>query len=152
MEDTGNYIPQSRESQAAAVVGDAMFIFGGRSKEGQNLGDLACVVFRLGCWFEFVITPFLMNNNPRDLRGSPSPPSRSGHQMSVNGNDIYMVGGDPSDGADMSVMYTLEAGSMFEPVELFLSPESRLEWENRISRGPSGGQKRASQRQALDKS
>ena len=35
------YLPVAREGHAATVVGDVVYIFGGRDVNGQDLGDLA---------------------------------------------------------------------------------------------------------------
>lgn len=35
------YIPSPREYHAAAIVGNVIYVFGGRGVDGQDLGDLA---------------------------------------------------------------------------------------------------------------
>jgi N-acetylneuraminic acid mutarotase len=39
--DCIGYIPVAREGHSAAIVNDTMYIFGGRTQEGIDLGDLA---------------------------------------------------------------------------------------------------------------
>ena len=76
-------IPQAREYHAAAVVDGVMYIFGGRNEERQDLGDL--VAFRIATrrWYRF-----------ENMGSSPSP--RSGHQMCVHNEKIFVVGGRPT--------------------------------------------------------
>ena len=40
-QDCIGFIPAPREGHSAALVGDVMYIFGGRTEEGTDLGDLA---------------------------------------------------------------------------------------------------------------
>lgn len=42
------FIPSAREGHAAAVVGNVIYIFGGRGVDGQDLGDLAA--FKISSW------------------------------------------------------------------------------------------------------
>lgn len=37
----GGYIPSPREGHSAALVGDIVYIFGGRGVDGANIGELA---------------------------------------------------------------------------------------------------------------
>lgn len=39
--DCIGYLPVAREGHAAALVGDVVYVFGGRDVKGQDLGDLA---------------------------------------------------------------------------------------------------------------
>ena len=80
-------IPESRAGHAAAVVDGVIYVFGGRSKEGHDLGDLAAFVIASQRWYTF-----------QDMGLSPSP--RSGHRMCVCEEKIFLVGGEPSDAAD----------------------------------------------------
>ncbi len=79
MECTGN-IPQSRSGHAAAVVDGIMYVFGGRSQEGRDLGDLAGFKIVSSHWYTF-----------QDMGPSPSP--RRGQRMCVHDKKIFVVGG-----------------------------------------------------------
>lgn len=105
------YIPQSRQGHAAAVIDGVMYIFGGRSKEGDDLGDLSAFVIASCCWYTF-----------EDMGPSPSP--RSGHSMCVYNDKIFVFGGEPSDGAKMkdleireelTLIYTLDTSKIKIP-------------------------------------
>ena len=78
--DCTGEIPEARENHAAAVVDGVMYIFGGRNGRNQDLGDL--VAFRIATrhWYRF-----------ENMGSSPSP--RSGHQMCVHNEKIFVVGG-----------------------------------------------------------
>lgn len=80
-------IPLSRAGHAAAVIDGVMYIFGGRSEEGHDLGDLAAFVIASRRWYSI-----------QEMDPSPSP--RSGHQMCVCEEKIFLVGGEPSAGAN----------------------------------------------------
>lgn len=81
--DCIGYIPSPREGHAAAMVGDVMYIFGGRDSEGLDLGDLAAFRISTKRWYTF-----------QNMGPSPSP--RSGHSMSTHNGKIYVLGGEPS--------------------------------------------------------
>ena len=65
------------------MVGDVMYIFGGRDSEGLDLGDLAAFRISTKRWYTF-----------QNMGPSPSP--RSGHSMSTHNGKIYVLGGEPS--------------------------------------------------------
>ena len=100
------YIPSPREGHAAALVGDVMYIFGGRTEEGTDLGDLAA--FRIGSrrWYTF-----------QNMGPSPSP--RSGHSMTTVGKQIVVLAGEPSsaprDPVELSYAYFLDTGKIKYP-------------------------------------
>lgn len=81
--DCIGYIPSPREGHAAAMVGDVMYIFGGRDSEGLDLGDLAAFRISTKRWYTF-----------QNMGPSPSP--RSGHSMTTHNGKIYVLGGEPS--------------------------------------------------------
>lgn len=78
------YIPAAREGHAAALVGDVMYLFGGRTGSGIDLGDLAAFKISSRRWYTF-----------QNMGIPPSP--RAGHSM-VNSpsGDILIIGGRPS--------------------------------------------------------
>ena len=96
-----SYVPDGRESHAAAVFDGVMFIFGGRNKEGRDLGDLHLYNFAKRRWWCY---------HPTVDREAIIPSARSGHQMAVNwfSDKIYMFGGEPYDREDLAVMYILD--------------------------------------------
>ena len=65
-------IPARREGHAAAMIGDVMYIFGGRASTGILIGDLAAFKITTQRWFNF-----------QDIGSSPSP--RWGHSMITHG-------------------------------------------------------------------
>ena len=77
--DCIGYIPVAREGHAAALVDDVMYVFGGRTEEGADLGDLAA--FRIGSrrWYTFT-------------KMGPSPSPRSGHSMTTVNKQIVVIG------------------------------------------------------------
>ena len=101
-EETIGYIPISREGHSAAVVDDKMYIFGGRDQVGNDLGDLSCYSIEQKRWYTF-----------KNMGPAPSP--RSGHRMVMFGDQIYVVGGEPSSAnpstqqrEELSMVYCLD--------------------------------------------
>ena len=82
-QDCIGYIPQPREGHSAALVNDVMYVFGGRSLEGTDLGDLAAFRISSRRWYTF-----------QNMGPSPSP--RSGHSMTAFDKQIVIIGGEPS--------------------------------------------------------
>jgi len=76
-------MPSPREGHAAALIDDAMYVFGGRGVEGTDLDDLTVFKLLTQRWFK------LMNMGPR-------PSGRSGHAMALNGSRVFVLGGEPS--------------------------------------------------------
>lgn len=97
--DCIGYIPESREGHSAALVNDVMYIFGGRTEEGTDLGDLAAFRITSRRWYTF-----------QNMGPSPSP--RSGHSMTAFGNQIVVLAGEPSsaprDPGELSLVYILD--------------------------------------------
>lgn len=83
-----------------------MYIFGGRTEEGTDLGDLAA--FRITCrrWYTF-----------QNMGPSPSP--RSGHSMTAFGKQIVVLAGEPSsaprDAGELSLVYVLNTDKIRYP-------------------------------------
>lgn len=95
-----------REGHAAALVDDVMYIFGGRTEEGADLGDLAAFRISSRRWYTF-----------QNMGPSPSP--RSGHTMTTVGKMVVVVGGEPSQAAppvnDLSMIYMLDTTKIRYP-------------------------------------
>ena len=104
--DCIGYIPAPREGHSAALVADVMYIFGGRTEEGTDLGDLAAFRITSRRWYTF-----------QNMGPSPSP--RSGHSMTAHGKQIIVLGGEPSsaprDAAELSMGYILDTGKIRYP-------------------------------------
>ena len=100
------YIPSPREGHAASLVGDVMYIFGGRTEEGNDLGDLAAFRISSRRWYTF-----------QNMGPSPSP--RSGHSMTTVGKSIVILAGEPSsaprDPVELSYAYFLDTGKIRYP-------------------------------------
>ncbi|KAG9714784.1 hypothetical protein KCU59_g20146, partial [Aureobasidium melanogenum] len=121
------YIPVAREGHAAALVGDVMYVFGGRTEEGNDLGDLAAFRITTRRWYTF-----------QNMGPSPSP--RSGHSMTAFGKHIIVTGGEPSsaprDAAELSLAYYLDTSKIRYPND----SQSQMPADQRIQghRRPSG--------------
>lgn len=102
------FIPTPREGHAAALVGDVMYIFGGRTDEGVDLGDLAAFRISTRRWYSF-----------QNMGPAPSP--RSGHSMTAFGKQIIVMAGEPSsaprDPVELSMAYVLDTAKIRYPVE-----------------------------------
>lgn len=106
MLDCIGYIPAPREGHSAALVKDVMYIFGGRTEHGDDLGDLAAFRISLRRWYTF-----------QNMGPSPSP--RSGHSMTAFGQQIVVLAGEPSaaprDPAELSMAYILDTAKIRYP-------------------------------------
>jgi hypothetical protein len=104
--DCIGFIPSRREGHAAALVNDVMYIFGGRSSEGTDLGDLAAFRISSRRWYTF-----------QNMGPSPSP--RSGHTMSTVNTKIIVLGGEPSVPArsqeELQLVYVLDTAKIRYP-------------------------------------
>ncbi|CAI4211031.1 unnamed protein product [Parascedosporium putredinis] len=104
--DCIGYIPVPREGHAAAIVDDVMYIFGGRTEDGTDLGDLAAFRISSRRWYTF-----------QNMGPSPSP--RSGHSMTAVAKSVVVVGGEPSSPAgsssDLAVVYVLDTTKIRYP-------------------------------------
>lgn len=83
--ECAGFIPAPCEGHSATIVGDTMYIFGGRSSEGKDLGTLSALKIPARKWFSF-----------QNMGPGPSP--RSGHTMTAFANDkILVMGGESPD-------------------------------------------------------
>ncbi|KAJ8101360.1 hypothetical protein POJ06DRAFT_251290 [Lipomyces tetrasporus] len=100
------YFPKPCEGHKAAIVGDVMYIFGGRSLEGTNQRNLASLKLTTNRWYTF-----------QNMGPAPSP--RSGHTMSVFGSKIFTLGGQPAPGIqeDYSLAYVLDTARIRYPAD-----------------------------------
>ena len=106
--DCIGYIPCPREGHAAALVGDVMYIFGGRTEEGIDLGDLAAFRITSSRWYTF-----------ENMGPSPSP--RSEHSMAVHGKEVTVLAGEPStpvsEVQDLDLVYVLDTSKIRYPAD-----------------------------------
>lgn len=83
-----------------------MYVFGGRTEEGVDLGDLAAFRISTRRWYSF-----------QNMGPSPSP--RSGHSMTAFGKQIIVLAGEPSssprDPAELSMVYVLDTAKIRYP-------------------------------------
>ena len=104
--DCIGYIPAPREGHSSALVGDVMYVFGGRTEEGTDLGDLAAFRITSRRWYTF-----------QNMGPSPSP--RSGHSMTAFGKQIVVLAGEPSsaprDVGELSLVYVLNTDKIRYP-------------------------------------
>ena len=104
--DCIGYIPAPREGHSAALVNDVMYIFGGRTEEGTDLGDLAAFRISSRRWYTF-------------QNMGPSPSARSGHSMTAFGRQIIVLAGEPSssprDTLELSMVYILDTAKIRYP-------------------------------------
>ena len=132
-EDCIGYIPAPREGHAAALVGDVMYIFGGRTEDGTDLGDLAAFRITSKRWYTF-----------QNMGPSPSP--RSGHSMTAYGKQIVVLAGEPSsaprDPAELSMVYVLDTGKIRYPNDQ--SPASTSDRQAVGQRRPSASDSKSS--------
>ncbi|KAI1505018.1 hypothetical protein F5X99DRAFT_334309 [Biscogniauxia marginata] len=132
--DCIGYIPVPREGHAAALVDDVMYVFGGRTEEGADLGDLAAFRISSRRWYTF-----------QNMGPSPSP--RSGHSMTAVGKSIVVVGGEPSSATsqvnDLSLVYVLDTAKIRYPNDAQIQSSSqkvphgrRPSGETAVANGP----------------
>lgn len=118
-----------------------MYIFGGRTEEGADLGDLAAFRLTSRRWYTF-----------QNMGPSPSP--RSGHSMTAFGNQIIVLAGEPSsapqDADELSLAYILDTSKIRYPNDQQIAPGERLgNGRPSIDRGPIFQSKGAIPREGL---
>lgn len=103
-----------------------MYIFGGRTEEGTDLGDLAAFRIWQRRWFTF-----------QNMGPLPSP--RSGHSMTTDGSKIYVLGGEPilankeRDGDELSRMFTLDTSKLRFPDAIDAVEEEQADLSQSLS-------------------
>lgn len=109
-----------------------MYIFGGRTEEGNDLGDLAAFRISTRRWYTF-----------QNMGPSPSP--RSGHSMTTVGKQIVVLAGEPSsaprDPVELSYAYFLDTGKIRYPPDSTAQQQQSQQQSQPInaqSRRPSG--------------
>ncbi|KAI5283580.1 Negative regulator of mitotic exit, partial [Ascosphaera aggregata] len=98
--------PTPREGHAAAMVGDIMYVFGGRNSALEDLDDLVAFRCTQRRWYTF-------------QKMGPAPSPRSGHAMAVVGRWIIVIGGEPNgderEEDELSLVYVLDTGKIRYP-------------------------------------
>jgi Galactose oxidase, central domain len=134
--DCIGYIPAAREGHAAALVGDVMYIFGGRTEEGADLGDLAAFRISSRRWYTF-----------QNMGPAPSP--RSGHTMTACQQQIIVLGGEPStpprDPSELNLVYVLDTSKIRYPNDMPKGQQSQVVDRVAGNRRPSQGERSLSQ-------
>ncbi|EME87039.1 uncharacterized protein MYCFIDRAFT_104319, partial [Pseudocercospora fijiensis CIRAD86] len=139
--DCIGYIPSPREGHAAALVGDVMYIFGGRNEEGNDLGDLAAFRISSRRWYTF-----------QNMGPSPSP--RSGHSMTTVGKQIVVLAGEPSsaprDPVELGLAYFLDTSKIrYPPDSTQTPPNERVQQARHPSNDRAGSRGRGPPRAEL---
>lgn len=97
-------VPSPRESHAAVMVDDMMFIFGGRGPNASDLQEgVRALKISTQLWFTFSI-----------LLG-PEPHARAGHALAAAGSTVYVLGGGDAGAADPNVIDILETRNLKFP-------------------------------------
>lgn len=129
--DCIGYIPAPREGHAAALVDDVMYVFGGRTEEGTDLGDLAAFRISSRRWYTF-----------QNMGPSPSP--RSGHSMTTVGKSIVVLGGEPSSAttsvSDLGLLYVLDTSKIRYPNDAQQAAQQGAQQRIHGTRRPSAGE------------
>jgi chromosome segregation ATPase len=116
----------AREGHSAALVNDTMYIFGGRTQEGVDLGDLAAFRITSRRWYMF-----------QNMGHSPS--ARSGHSMTAFGKHIVVMAGEPSssvsDRNELSMAYILDTSKIRYPPNEGAPPQQALNAPRKLSAG-----------------
>lgn len=115
-----------------------MYIFGGRTEDGTDLGDLAAFRITSRRWYTF-----------QNMGPSPSP--RSGHSMTAVSKSVVVVGGEPSSPAgtssDLAVVYVLDTTKIRYPSDSQAN-SMRAQQGRRPSAGEQGVGRQQSSRDA----
>ena len=108
-----------------------MYIFGGRTQDGNDLGDLAAFRITSRRWYTF-----------QNMGPSPSP--RSGHSMTAYNHQIVVLAGEPSsaprDPSELGLIYVLDTAKIRYPND------------QQIQQTPAGERVPGSRRPSGDKS
>lgn len=108
-----------------------MYIFGGRTQDGVDLGDLAAFRISSRRWYMF-----------QNMGHSPS--ARSGHSMTAFGKHVVVLAGEPSssvsDRNELSMSYILDTSKIRYPPNESALPQQAQQAQN-APRKLSGGDK-----------
>lgn len=95
-----------------------MYIFGGRTEEGLDLGDLAAFRISSKRWYTF-----------QNMGPSPSP--RSGHSMTAHNKQVVVLAGEPSTAAreagDLGIVYVLDTSKIRYPNDQAAQPPANAD-------------------------
>lgn len=100
------FVPEPCEGHAATIVGDIMYVLGGRSSESKDLGLLSALIIPSQKWFNF-------------QNMGPGPTPRSGHSMTAFDVDkIIVMGGESpkvSENEIINKVYVLDTSKINYP-------------------------------------
>uniref|UniRef100_A0A060T8I2 ARAD1C37268p n=1 Tax=Blastobotrys adeninivorans TaxID=409370 RepID=A0A060T8I2_BLAAD len=109
MLECSGFIPAPCEGHSATIIGDIMYVFGGRSSQGKDIGTLSALKLTTLKWYTF-----------QNLGPGPSP--RSGHSMTAfDGHKILVMGGESPDvhssegSAETNTVYILDTSRINYP-------------------------------------
>ncbi len=115
-----------------------MYVFGGRTEEGSDLGDLAAFRISSRRWYTF-----------QNMGPTPSP--RSGHSMTAVGKSIVVVGGEPSSATnqvnDLSLVYVLDTTKIRYPNDAQIQSNTQKLQQARRPSGESASGRRPPSRE-----
>jgi hypothetical protein len=127
--DCIGYIPVAREGHCAALVNDTMYVFGGRTQDGVDLGDLAAFRISSRRWYMF-----------QNMGHSPS--ARSGHSMTSFGKHVVVLAGEPSSSAsdrnELSQAYILDTSKIRYPPNEGAPIQGQMNAPRKMSGGDRG--------------
>ncbi|KAL1924340.1 uncharacterized protein VTP21DRAFT_7375 [Calcarisporiella thermophila] len=99
---TSGFVPTPCFGSSAAHVKGVIYIFGGRGKDGSELGELWALKISNRRWFKF------------KNMGSP-PNMRKGHTLSVLGDRIVVLGGEPVKPDEQNIIHVLDTAKIKYP-------------------------------------
>jgi len=106
-----------------------MYVFGGRTEEGADLGDLAAFRISSRRWYQF-----------QNMGPSPSP--RSGHSMTAYGKKLMVLGGEPSALAarpkDLAIVYLLDTSKIRYPDDQHIQQIQETQSNGHVTADRSG--------------
>jgi hypothetical protein len=106
-----------------------MYIFGGHTEEGVDLGDLAAFRISSRRWYIF-----------QNMGPSPSP--RSGHSMTAYGKKLMVLGGEPSSlearPKDLAIVYLLDTSRIRYPDDQHIQQTQETQSNGHVTADRSG--------------
>ncbi|KAI8575472.1 hypothetical protein K450DRAFT_275605 [Umbelopsis ramanniana AG] len=131
------YVPSPREGASIAYADGAIYLFGGRSTDGQALGDLCAYRIYNQRWYMF-----------QNMGPAPSP--RYGHSLTAIQEKIFVIGGLlPPKAEDPNLVHVLDTSRIKYPSDAGingspqgvrtpenLGPQIRRSYQELAERGP----------------
>lgn len=130
--ECSGFIPSPCEGHAATIVDDIMYVFGGRSSQGNDIGTLSALKLTTRKWFAF-----------QNLGPGPSP--RSGHSMTAFASGKVLVMGGESPEIVNNEANGLDEGEMNRTV--FILDTTRINYPPDSAPTPPQAQQQFNQHQ-----